>query len=122
MTEEALARHRESRVRLVDHLISIADQLKVCDQCYSISYLDTGCCPICRGYRFHHSPEAVRLVARIMATNPWPRTAGVPPRLATDTPSPVFSLAEPANLPLATRQPLAPSSAADSVDETETNA
>lgn len=83
MTPESKAQHWEHRLAITARFIERPEAFKVCDVCLAISRKHAPVCQVCAAYRFRERPAQVRRIARIMATVPWPRSAGVVPRLAT---------------------------------------
>jgi recombinational DNA repair protein RecR len=74
-------RHNQERKHVVERIRSSAEEFKVCDQCFSISWKRAGRCKVCGAYRFDKSPALVKSITRRMATSPFPRSAGFAPRL-----------------------------------------
>lgn len=83
MTKEALTLLWQHRHQWTDRFLATPEDFKVCDQCLSICSKSASACHMCACYRFYKDTGLVRVVARKMATVPWPRMGGVIPRLAT---------------------------------------
>jgi hypothetical protein len=94
--EQKFATHARLRFDQAEAICAKADQFKVCSCCLSISFQRAPLCPLCHGYLWYESADAVKLVARLTQRSAVPFTAGVAPRLTaaqqdkgTNPPEPV---------------------------------
>jgi hypothetical protein len=84
MRPEFQQRCLEHRRQQADAVLAEPHLYKVCDQCRSISFRTCGLCPICHGYRWDESREALIETAKTIGTTPFPLTAGTVPKFGKE--------------------------------------